>query len=86
MSADSLQRSVVLGHVGERSFGANHVFINAGFLHPHHPVGVLLFFLLGLFTAGVAGLLMALLRLLLLGLLGSVGKHDVWLIQMFLSV
>lgn len=46
MMLNSLQRSVVLGHVGERSFGADHVFIHAGFLHPHHAAGILLFLLL----------------------------------------
>lgn len=78
VKADSLQRPVVLGHVCERSLGADQVLVHAGFLHPHHPVGIFLLLLLLLFrllAAGVAGLLTTLLHLLLLGFFGPVGKR-----------
>lgn len=79
---DSLQRSIVLRHVSERSFGADHMLIHGGFLHPHHPIGIFLLFVLWGLAAGVAaGLLPAFLCLLLLGLLRPDGKQDAWLVK-----
>lgn len=81
-NSDSLQRSIVLRHVSERSFGADHMLIHGGFLHPHHPIGIFLLFVLWGLAAGVAaGLLPAFLRLLLLGLLRPDGKQDAWLVK-----
>lgn len=65
---DSLQRPLVLRHVGERSFRSNNVFLHGGFLHPHQPVGILLF-LLGLLATRVARLFTVLLCLFLFGFL-----------------
>lgn len=79
---DSLQRPIVLRHVSERSFGPDHMLIHGGFLHPQHPIGIFLLFVLRGLAAGVAaGLLPAFLRLLLLGLLRPDGKQDAWLVK-----